>query len=63
MGGKEAARYIRSFDLEARLIVSSGYSDDPVMAEHEKYGFYAAIAKPYRPDEVAKVLNSLKQLR
>jgi len=39
------------------LIVSSGYSNDPVMAEYKNYGFCAAVAKPYKPDEIARALS------
>jgi PAS domain S-box-containing protein len=56
MGGKEAARRILELDPGARLIVSSGYSNDPVMADIEGYGFCAALPKPYRVSELAQVL-------
>ncbi|QWV92626.1 PAS domain S-box protein [Geomonas oryzisoli] len=57
MGGKEAAQQILAFDPAARLIVSSGYSNDPVMAEHAEYGFCAAVVKPYRCDELQQALE------
>lgn len=47
VGGVEVARQILEVDPQARLLASSGYSDDPVMAEHEKYGFCGTIGKPY----------------
>ena len=58
MGGKEAAQHILAFDSAASLKVSSGYSNDPVMAEYKSYGFCAAVAKPCRPDEIARVLSA-----
>ena len=57
MGGKEAARRIREVDRSARLIVSSGYSNDPVMAAHESFGFCATLVKPYSAAELARVLS------
>jgi len=57
MGGVETARRILDLDPEARLIVSSGYSSDPVMADFTAYGFCAAIIKPYRVGDVEQVLN------
>jgi len=57
MGGKEAARRIGETDPSARLIVSSGYSNDPVMADPSSFGFCATLIKPYRAAEVARVLN------
>ncbi|HEY5996632.1 MAG TPA: response regulator [Candidatus Deferrimicrobiaceae bacterium] len=59
MGGKEAAQRILEIDPEARLVVSSGYSNDPVMAEFRKWGFGATMAKPYDMDEIERVLDGL----
>ena len=39
MGGKEAAQHILAMDPQAKMIVSSGYSNDPIMAHPEEYGF------------------------
>ena len=57
MGGKEAAEIILAFDPTACLIVSSGYSNDPIMSNYERYGFRGAIAKPYRLDDLIKILK------
>ena len=59
MGGKEAARQILAIDPEACLIVSSGYSSDPIMANYASYGFSRAIAKPYKIHELGQALSSL----
>jgi len=59
MGGAEAAREILAMDPGACLIVSSGYSQDPVMANPGAYGFCAAVAKPYRMDELGQTLASV----
>jgi hypothetical protein len=59
VGGKEAARQILSNFPKACLIVSSGYSNDPIMSSYREYGFGGAIAKPYNIHEVETVLNSL----
>jgi len=47
MGGKEAMSKILEIDPKAKGIVSSAYSQDPVMADPQKYGFKAILAKPY----------------
>jgi two-component system, cell cycle sensor histidine kinase and response regulator CckA len=57
MGGKEAAQQILSQDPDARLIVSSGYSNDPVVARYKEFGFCAAVVKPYRPEEIREALR------
>ena len=63
MGGKEAAQLILAIDPAARLIVSSGYSSDPVMADFAKVGFCAALPKPYRVSELAQALIKVSQPR
>ena len=59
MGGKMAADLILEFDRDARLIVSSGYSNDPVMAEYASLGFWATLVKPYTATEISEVLREL----
>ncbi|MCI5140609.1 MAG: response regulator [Candidatus Electrothrix sp. ATG1] len=56
MGGKETAQKLLQLDPEARLIVASGYSNDPVMAEYSKYGFQTAVAKPFTLKELRKAI-------
>jgi two-component system cell cycle sensor histidine kinase/response regulator CckA len=59
MGGKEAIQEILKFDPDARAIVSSGYSNDPVMADFKKYGFCAAIAKPFQLQDLSRVISRI----
>jgi len=56
MGGVEAFKRIRSFDANAKAIISSGFSHNPVMGEYKKYGFKNALFKPYHLDELHKTL-------
>ena len=56
MGGKEAVKKLIKVDSEVKAIVSSGYSNDPVMAEYGKYGFSGVITKPYKIEELGQVL-------
>jgi PAS domain S-box-containing protein len=57
MGGRETAKKILALDPRARLIVSSGYSNDPIMAHYEEYGFCGAMVKPYRINELMEALR------
>jgi PAS domain S-box-containing protein len=59
IGGKEAAQKILAIDAKANLIVSSGYSNAPIMSDYTAYGFSAAVAKPYRVNDLAQILISL----
>jgi len=57
MGGKEAVQEILAIDSNAKVIVSSGYSNDPIMANCKDYGFIASIVKPYQLQELAKAIS------
>ncbi len=59
MGGREAVSLLRKADPGARIIVSSGYSNDPVMAQYREYGFDGIIVKPYRLSELKIVLYDI----
>lgn len=56
MGGKEAIKKLLEIDPKAKAIVSSGYSNDPVMAHFRKYGFIGFLAKPYKREELHEIL-------
>ena len=59
MGGQEAVKWLLSMDPDARCIVSSGYSDDPVMADHRAWGFRGVVRKPYSVDDLACALQAV----
>ncbi len=59
MGGKEAVREVLKIDESAKIVVSSGYSDDPVMANFEEYGFVAAVKKPFEFAELGQMMHSV----
>jgi PAS domain S-box-containing protein len=56
MGGKEAVGALLALDPGARVIVSSGYSNDPIMASFAEYGFAAVLPKPYRLQQMKETL-------
>jgi len=59
MGGKEAIARLLEMDPDARAIVSSGYSNDQVMANFRKYGFHGVLSKPYSASDLAKTLKDI----
>ncbi|NTV50218.1 MAG: PAS domain S-box protein [Geobacteraceae bacterium] len=63
MGGKETAQQILAIDPKACLIVSSGYSNDPVLSDYNSYGFTGAVSKPYSLNELGKQLSLILSKR
>ncbi|HHE64536.1 MAG TPA: response regulator, partial [Bacteroidetes bacterium] len=59
MGGKEAIKKLIEIDPEIKAIVSSGYSNSPVMTSYKDYGFIGVIAKPYNINELSNKLNEV----
>ena len=57
MGGQEAVVHIRKLDKDARVIVSSGYTNDHVLANYREYDFDDVLIKPYRIDNLEEVLT------
>ncbi len=65
-GGKETLMELKQIDPQIKAIVSSGYSNDPILAEFDKHGFKGYVSKPYRIEEMAnsirKVMNHRKKV-
>ncbi len=59
MGGRECMRKLLEIDPDARGIIITGYSDDPVITNYMKYGFSAFLIKPARREELIKVINDV----
>ncbi len=57
MSGQDAAKEILKLDPDATLIVSSGYANDPVMANYEAYGFKAIVTKPYQSKALEEAIQ------
>lgn len=59
MGGKEAILKLRDIDPAIKAIVSSGYSNDPIMNNFRQYGFAGAIAKPYAVEILGETIRQV----
>jgi CheY-like chemotaxis protein len=59
MGGKDAMVELLALDPDVRAIVSSGYSSDPVMANHRAHGFRGMVPKPYKLSDLAKAVRAV----
>lgn len=63
MGGKEAIAELLKIDPKAVAIVSSGYSNDPVMAEYRKFGFSGVVQKPYLISDMVMMIRSVTRIK
>jgi len=59
LGGKDLIKELVKINPDIKAIVSSGYADDPVMANYEKYGFKGFLIKPYVMQELNDVIIKL----
>jgi PAS domain S-box-containing protein len=59
MGGKEAITTLLALDHTAKAVVSSGYANDPIMANYQEYGFCGVLSKPFKIDELNKVIATI----
>ena len=57
MGGKQAVKELLTIDPSAKSIVSSGYANDPIMANYQEYGFIGALTKPFQVEELWRTLR------
>lgn len=57
MGGKETVIEIRKLNKNIAIFASSGYAQDPVIANPKEYGFTASICKPFKTSELAEMLE------
>jgi PAS domain S-box-containing protein len=59
MGGKETVQRLRASDPDVRAIVSSGYSNDPIMADFRTHGFKGIAVKPYELLSLSRALHDV----
>ncbi|MBL7960145.1 response regulator transcription factor [bacterium] len=60
--GPEAIKLILDCDPKAKVILSSGYLDDPIVSNYTSYGFAGVLPKPYGIDDLSKVLQDVMNL-
>ena len=59
MGGCETIKLLKEFDPQVKAVVSTGYANDPVVAEYEKYGFCGFLNKPYIIEDLLQLLKNV----
>jgi nitrogen-specific signal transduction histidine kinase/ActR/RegA family two-component response regulator len=58
-GGLECLSKLRAIDPVVKAVVSSGYSNDPVLADHTRYGFAGFLTKPFKIGVLSRVLKGV----
>jgi CheY-like chemotaxis protein len=59
MGGLETLARLRAIDPQVTALISSGYANNPVIAEWAYYGFSGVVAKPYTIAQLQEVLHNV----
>ncbi len=59
VGGAKTIPKLLKIDSTIKAVVSSGYSNDPIMSNYKEYGFCAVVPKPYTKNQLAKLLNTI----
>jgi CheY-like chemotaxis protein len=57
MGGYETMQKLMALNPNVKGVVTSGFSDDPIMKHYDEYGFVAAIGKPYTTKELVETIE------
>ena len=59
IGGDKVIKELIKIDKNIKAIVSSVYSNKPIMSNYTDYGFCGAINKPYRIEELNEVIQKV----
>ncbi len=63
MGGAECVGHIRNIRPNVTVYVTSGYTDDSVLAHFRDYGFNGVLPKPFGVADLRRVLNAEQPAR
>ncbi len=58
-GGKETIKDLHKMDEKIKAIVSSGYSNDPILSNYKVHGFSGFVSKPYRMEEMYTAVKNV----
>jgi signal transduction histidine kinase len=59
MGGLETLHRLRDLDPQVKALISSGYANNPLMADWAYYGFSGVVAKPYTIAQLQEALHDV----
>lgn len=55
-GARETISELRQLDPEVRAVVTSGYATDPILNDFRRFGFTAALSKPYTVQTIEQAI-------
>jgi len=61
-GGKEVVHQLKALDPSIRVLASSGYSSDEVLARPQEFGFDGSLPKPYELRDLRLAMSRLLAL-
>jgi DNA-binding NtrC family response regulator len=59
LGGKETIELLRNVDPAVKAVISSGYTNDPVVKDFSHYGFSERLTKPYNINDMKNLLENV----
>jgi CheY-like chemotaxis protein len=59
LGGKETIELLRNVDPAVKAVISSGYTNDPVVQDFSRYGFSERLTKPYNIKDLKNLLENV----
>jgi DNA-binding NtrC family response regulator len=58
-GGRDAVKELLVLDPQVKAIVSSGYSNDPIMSDFTSHGFVDVVKKPFNVRDLSDTLHRI----
>jgi DNA-binding NtrC family response regulator len=59
LGGLDTIKALKAIDPQVKAIISSGFSNDPVMMRFKEYGFQGTLPKPYKMEDIKEELHKV----
>lgn len=59
MGGELTVKLLKEKKPTVKVVVSSGFSQDPILANYKEYGFDGRLNKPYRIETLQKIIQEM----
>ncbi len=58
-GGEKLGEELLKYDSEAQIIIASGFSKNPVMANYKYYGFKGILVKPFSAEDLSRLIRKI----